>query len=450
MATTNGAAHAAFDPSSDPVPLFLDGKTITTDRTFDVVSPNDNKVCWKCSAASEQDALNAVASAEKAFKTWSKSKPAQRRDILLKAAQLLKEKEKDAFLYTNTETGAANSMFQFEFNAAYEGCLTIAGLIPTVQGSVLTPSGEGKSALLWREPYGVVLAIAPWNAPHVLGMRSFLGAIAMGNTVVLKGPEASPATYWNFAQIMQQAGLPPGVLNTIYHDPKDAAPITNALIDHPAVKKVNFTGSTNVGSIIAARCGKMLKPCLMELGGKAPSIVCGDANLDNAALQCALGAFLHAGQICMATERIIVESSVVEEFKKKLCGTMDQVFGKEGPAPVLVSSPGVKKNKELLSDALSKGARAIYGDANAEEASNTRMRPVIVENVNKDMSIYHTESFGPTVSLYSIPAGPDFEEKALELANDTDYGLASAVFTEDLRKGLRLAKGIETGGLMEV
>lgn len=442
----NTKAKAAFDASST-VPFFLDGKQVTRDVSFDVTSPNDGKTCWKTSSASEEDAIKAVESAERAFKSWSKTKPAERRDIFLKAAQLLKGKKEEAFIYTNTETGAVRSMFEFEFNLAIDGILTIAGLIPSVQGSVLNPSEEGKSAILLREPYGVILGIAPWNAPHVLGMRAFLGAIAMGNTVVLKGPEASPATYWNFVNVMHEAGLPAGVLNTIYHQPSDAAKVTTTLIEHPAVKKVNFTGSTNVGSIIASLCGKNLKPCLMELGGKAPSIVCADADLDNAALQCALGAFLHGGQICMSTERIIVESSIVEEFKKKLAATMDQVFGKETPAPVLVSAPPVKKNKELVDDALSKGARAIYGDAKAEEASKTSMRPIIIEGVTKDMTIYHTESFGPTVSLFSIPTGKDFEEEALKLANDTDYGLASAVFTEDLRKGLRLAKGIETGAV---
>jgi len=450
MATTNGAtngkAHAAFEPSST-VPLFLDGKEVVTSTTFDVVSPLDGKTCWKASSASEEDVQAAVASAEKAFKSWSKTKPSTRRDIFIKAAQLLKQKEEESKIYSSTETGAADSMFGFEYNLAYEGCLTLAGLISSVQGSMPSTGQEGRTAIMLREPYGVVLGIAPWNAPHVLGLRACLAPIAMGNTVVLKGPEASPATYWNFVKALHEAGLPGGVLNTIYHRPQDAPQITQALIAHPAVKKVNFTGSTNVGAIIASLCGKNLKPCLMELGGKAPSIVCGDADLDKAALQCALGAFLHAGQICMATERIIVESSVVEDFKKKLSGTIDQVFSKDQPAPVLVNAPPVKKNKELLKDALSKGARAVYGDVNAEEQSNTRMRPVVIENVNKEMSIYHTESFGPTVAVYSLASGESFEEEALKLANDTDYGLASAIFTKDLRKGIRLAKGIETGAV---
>lgn len=179
-------AKAAFEPSTT-VPFFLDGKQITTETTFEVTSPNNGKSCWKSSSAGEEDALKAVESAEKAFKSWSKTKPAERRDIFLKAAQIFKDKKEEAFIYTNTETGAVRSMFEFEFGLAYDGILTIAGLIPVVQGSVLNPSEEGKSAIMLREPYGVVLGIAPWNAPHVLGMRAFLGAIAMGNTVVLKG-----------------------------------------------------------------------------------------------------------------------------------------------------------------------------------------------------------------------------------------------------------------------
>lgn len=184
----------------------------------------------------------------------------------------------------------------------------------------------------------------------------------------------------------------------------------------------------------------------MELGGKAPSIVCEDANIQTAALQTALGAFLHAGQICMATERILVNAKIVDEFRSALKATMDQVFS-EGPqgmgVPQLVTSAPVEKNKKLLADALSKGAKTIYGDASHNEESKTKMRPVIIENIEPGMDIYHTESFGPTVSLYVVNS----DEEAIEIANDTDYGLSSAVFTEDLRRGLRIAKQIETGAV---
>jgi len=268
----------------------------------------------------------------------------------------------------------------------------------------------------------------------------------MGNTVVLKGPEAAPATYWALASILHNAGLPAGCLQTIYHRPADAAKITTALISHPSIKKINFTGSTAVGGIIASQAGKYLKPCVMELGGKAPSIVCEDANIQTAALQCALGAFLHAGQICMATERILVNAKIADQFRDALKGTMDQVFS-ESPqgmgVPQLVTSAPVIKNKKLLEDAISKGAKAIYGDPKHNHESSTKMKPVIIENVNEKMDIYHTESFGPTVSLYIVNS----DDEAIKIANDTDYGLTSAVFTEDLRRGIHIAKQIETGAV---
>ena len=190
--------------------------------------------------------------------------------------------------------------------------------------------------------------------------------------------------------------------------------------------------------------GKYLKPVVMELGGKAPSIVCEDADIQNAALQCALGAFLHGGQICMSTERILVHEKIIDQFRPALKATMDQLFSDKGMGvPQLVTAAPVEKNKKLLSDAVSKGAKALYGDPDANEDSKTTMRPVILENVKEGMDIYHTESFGPTVSLYTVKS----DEEALRIANDTDYGLSSAVFTEDLRRGIKLAKGIETGAV---
>ena len=240
---------------------------------------------------------------------------------------------------------------------------------------------------------------------------------------------------------MQEAGLPAGVLNVIFHRTQDAAEVTTAIIEHPFVKKINYTGSTATGSIIAAQAGKHLKPLLMELGGKAPALVLKDANIEKAAHDCAVGAFLHGGQICMATERIVVHSSIVKEFSAALKKSIDQIFPTDGPAPTLVSAPPVQKNKKLVSQAVSSGAKILTGDLDAKESSDTRMRPIVVEGVTKEMDMYRIESFGPTVSIITV----DSEEEAVEIANDTEYGLSSAVFTEDLAAGLRVAKQIETG-----
>ena len=429
-------------PFGSTVPLWLEGKEITTSTTYDVIAPATGKILYKSSSASVQDAENAIQSAQVAFESWSQTKPSVRRDVLLRAADILAKRKEQLFTVVNQETGAVASMFDFEFNLSIEACKTTAGLISAVRGSVPTPSENGKSAMVLREPYGVVLSIAPWNAPYILGLRACLGPLAMGNTVILKGSEASPGAYWEIASVLHEAGLPAGCLNTIIHRPQDAALITTAIIASPYIRKITFTGSTNTGAIIASQAAKLLKPTLMELGGKAPTIVCEDADLAQAALGCTLGAFLHSGQICMATERILVREEVAVNFKEALKGTLDAVFG-DPNGLVLVNEPPVLKNKQLLQDAISKGAKVVYGDPEHQTESKTSMRPVVVEGVHNGMDIYHTESFGPTVSVIIVRS----DEEAVKIANDTDYGLSAAVFTEDLRRGLSIAKRIKAGAV---
>jgi acyl-CoA reductase-like NAD-dependent aldehyde dehydrogenase len=243
--------------------------------------------------------------------------------------------------------------------------------------------------------------------------------------------------------VFKEAGLPSGVLNIIQSHPEDASAVTTAMIQHPAIKKINFTGSTAVGRIIAKLAGENLKPVLLELGGKAPAIVLKDADMKLAAGACAMGAFLHSGQICMSTERVIVEKSIVGEFAEELKGAIEGLFPSSGEPLVLVSSAGVKKNKALLKDATGKGADIIFGDINATEARPELMRPVVVKGVTKEMDLYYTESFGPTVSLFEV----ENEEEAVKIANDTEYGLTASVFTRDLARGLRIAKRIQSGAI---
>lgn len=263
--------------------------------------------------------------------------------------------------------------------------------------------------------------------------------------MVFKGPEAAPATSWAIADVFHAAGLPSGCLNTLYHRPADASAITSVLIANPVVRKINFTGSTRVGSIIASLAGRHLKPTVLELGGKAPAIICEDADIERAATQCVLGAFLHAGQICMATERILVNAKIVQPFREAFTTAMSKIYSEQGHdiCGQLISEVPVENNRKLLEDAISEGADVLYGDPHHVDSNKTKMRPVVLESIKPTMDIYHTESFGPTVSILVVQS----DEEAVAIANDTAYGLSSAVFTEDLRRGLRIAKQIEAGAV---
>ncbi|KAI5359581.1 Putative aldehyde dehydrogenase domain, aldehyde/histidinol dehydrogenase [Septoria linicola] len=429
--------------TSGPVPLWIDGKEVTTSTTFDVESPNNSKKLWSSSSASTKEAAQACEAAQRAFKTWRKTKAADIQKILLKAADIMESRRSELTSYMQEETGALDGFTQFNITTTIENFRSVAGLASTISGVIPQTKTPGQGAFLFKEPYGVILGIAPWNAPYILGVRAFLYPIAAGNTCVLKGSELSPRTYWAIGSILKEAGLPDGVLNIVYHQPKDAAEVTNSLIEHPAIKKINFTGSTMVGSILAAKAGKELKPCLMELGGKASAIVCEDANIEHAAMQVALGSFLHAGQICMATERVLVHRKILDEFGNALKIATGKVYAPSADAPVLIAKPGVEKNHKLREDAISKGAKVIYGDVGSKEDSAYRVRPLIVSDVKKDMDIWYTESFGPTLSLIAIES----DEEAIDIANDTEYGLAGAVFTESLGRGLKIAKEIDSGAI---
>jgi acyl-CoA reductase-like NAD-dependent aldehyde dehydrogenase len=242
------------------------------------------------------------------------------------------------------------------------------------------------------------------------------------------------------------------VLNFVTSKSEDAAAVTNALIEHPAVRKVNFTGSTAVGRIIASKAGKELKPVVLELGGKASAIVCEDADLDLAVSQCVPGTFMHAGQTCMSTERILVHESLYDKFLSGYKAAVAKLYPDDGPAPLMTMSSTTEKNRSLIDDAISKGAQAFTVGDSSSQSSNAksedsrhprRLRPTILTKVTSEMDIYHTESFGPTVSVLSVKS----DDEALSIANDTSYGLSGAVFTKDLRRGLRIAQGLESGAV---
>lgn len=287
------------------------------------------------------------------------------------------------------------------------------------------------------------------NAPFVFGCRSIGSALAAGCTTVIKATEMTPRCYYLLACAFADAGLPPGCLNVISCRPEDAAAVTRIMIEHSAVRKINFTGSTSVGRQVASLCGQNLKPCLMELGGKNAAIVLADADLPKAALQCVLGGFLNSGQICMSTDRVLVHEAVAEPFIEALRAVMTNVFIEQNPPPTIVSEASRNRILGVVEDAKAKGAISVHGDSSEDIISwehienGVYMRPIIIGKATPEMRIWEEEMFGSVIALATIRS----EEEAVKVANSTGYGLSAAIFTEDLKKGLRLAKRLETGAV---
>ncbi|OAR00499.1 hypothetical protein LLEC1_07538 [Akanthomyces lecanii] len=262
------------------VPLLIAGKEERGPATFDVVSPYTGETCWAATDATAEDAVRATEAAAAAFPGWSQTKPTVRRDILLRAADILESRLEENASYMRTEMGAdVGSSQLFVVPLSIRMLRDLAGRITSICGSVPVVEQDGQSAIIYKGPIGVVLGIVPWNAPYVFGIRSAACALAAGNTTILKSSELSPRCYHAIGRAFQDAGLPAGCLNIVSCSAKAAPAVVHAMIEHPAVRKINFTGSTAVGRKVAEVCGRNLKPCLMELGGKNSAIVCADADL---------------------------------------------------------------------------------------------------------------------------------------------------------------------------
>jgi acyl-CoA reductase-like NAD-dependent aldehyde dehydrogenase len=286
-----------------------------------------------------------------------------------------------------------------------------------------------------------MLGIAPWNAPIILGVRALAVPLACGNTVVFKASEQCPRTHSLIAESFNEA-LPEGAVSIVTNAPEDAAEIVGALIDHKEVRRINFTGSTHVGKIIAKRAAEHLKPVLLELGGKAPLIVLDDADLDEAVKAAAFGAFMNQGQICMSTERIIVVDSVADAFVEKFGAkvkTMAVGDPREGKTPLgaVVDRKSVDWVASLVKEAVADGAVQVTGG----DANGVLMPAHVVDKVTPEMKLFRHESFGPVVGIIRARD----EAHAIELANDTEYGLSASVFTRDTARGLKVARQIKSG-----
>jgi benzaldehyde dehydrogenase (NAD) len=320
--------------------------------------------------------------------------------------------------------------------------LEAASLTTQISGEIIPSDVPGNIAMGVRQPAGVVLGIAPWNAPVILAVRALATPLACGNTVVLKGSEICPATHGLIIEALQEAGLPKGVVNFVTNAPADAAAVVEAMISHPAVRRVNFTGSTHVGKLIAATCAKYLKPVVLELGGKAPLVVLDDADVDAAVDAAVFGAFANSGQICMSTERIVVDSAIADEFVARLSARAASLpLGDPRLGPVVLGSvvgmSTARRCNELIDDALAKGAKLVTGG----KAQDTLMPATLLDHVTSDMRIFREEAFGPVKGIVRVSG----VEEAVACANDNEYGLAAAVFGRDVARAILVARRIESG-----
>ncbi|MEN3204646.1 aldehyde dehydrogenase family protein [Klebsiella pneumoniae] len=403
-------------------------------RTFTRRHPAHDEAASVAAAASLADGKRCVEAAACAFPLWRDTAPAERRRLLSRRRNRCCC---GGEIYRRHGGGDRRdrALGRFNVHLAADILREAAALTTQIEGQIIPSNVPGNLAMGVRQGAGVVLGMAPWNAPLILATRALATPLACGNTVILKGAELSPATQGLIIDALDAAGFPPGVVNYLTCAPEDAPALVESLIAHPAVRRVNFTGSTPVGRIIARTCGQYLKPAVLELGGKAPLLVLDDADIEQAAAGAVFGAFANAGQICMSTERIIVDNAVAEAFIPLLAR-------RAAALPAALTGPVVDMNtiarcNALIDDALAKGACLLTGG----KANDTHMSPTLLDGVTREMRLWREESFGPVKAIIRVHS----EEEALAVANDSEYGLSAAVYSRDSARAWNVAQRLHTG-----
>ena len=415
-------------------------------RTAVSVNPWTGAPFATLAAAAAEDVGRAVRAADEAFESWSRTRPAERRAILNRAADLLAARTPQIIELMAEEVGGVAPWAGFNAMLAADMLREAAAAATAPVGQVLATNSDGVLSTQQRVPKGVVAAISPWNAPVILGVRAVALPLAVGNTVVLKPSEDAPVCAGLLiSDVLHEAGLPPGVLNVVTGDRADAAEVVEALIGDPRVRMVNFTGSTGTGRRIAVLAAQHLKPAVLELGGKNPLLVLDDADLEYAVDAAVFGSFFNAGQICMCADRVIVHESLAGAFTERFaarvaalpCGDPSDKATAIGP---VITRAAAERVSTLIADAVDRGARLAAGTGLIEDPG-TLIRPTVLTGVTPDMAVHTAEIFGPATVIYPVAD----VDAAVALANDTPYGLAAGVITENLGRGLEIAARLRTG-----
>ena len=425
--------------------MYINGEWVNAldGERYDDYNPYTGKVFARVPAGKRADARRAVDAAVAAFPAWSHTLPAERQALFLKAADILEKKRDEIITILGEETGCTFgfAMFQVMFTP---GLLReAASQEHQANGEIIPADLPGAFYMATRQPVGVVAGIAPWNAPLILSLRAICMPIAYGNTAVLKpSTESAAAGGAVIAEVFHEAGFPKGVLNLVTNGPGGSGEIGDEFIENPKVRRINLTGSSAVGRQLAEKAGRYLKRVALELGGQNPLIILPDADVDYAVNAAAFGGFLHQGQICMSTRRVIVEKPIAKEFTEKFVKKVSTFKVGNPKEPDTIIGPLINKEqfnqvKNSVDAAVRDGAKILCGG----KSEGLCYYPTVLTNVKPGTPFSCEETFGPVVSVIEVKD----EEEAVAVANDTQYGLSAAVITRDFAKGLAIAESIESG-----
>ncbi|WP_312796601.1 NAD-dependent succinate-semialdehyde dehydrogenase [Tianweitania sp.] len=431
--------------TNHPTDLFINGAWAqgSSEKRIAVINPSDGTVLDHVADADVGDAIAAVDAAAAALPAWAKTPARQRSEILRRCYELMMRDSEDLARLISLENGKALKDARGEVAYAAEFFRWFAEEAVRINGDLsAAPSGTNR-ILVQYQPIGVSLLITPWNFPAAMATRKIAPALAAGCTCVLKPATETPLTAYAVAKLLAEAGVPDGVVNVITSSKTSA--VVNAMLEDPRVRKLSFTGSTEVGRILLRKAADQIIHCSMELGGNAPFVVFDDADLDRAVDGAMIAKMRNGGEACTAANRLYAQRGIAEAFASRLAERMAAMKVGAGVEPTtdcgpLVNAAAVSKITELVGDAVAKGGRALCG-GKRDEGVGFFYPPTVLVDVPPHAKMAHEEIFGPVAPVYVF----DTEDEAVKLANDTEYGLVAYVYTRDLARGLRVSERIEAG-----
>ena len=425
--------------------LYVDGKwcEAVSGRTFDVHNPATGEVLGSVADGDGSDARAAIEAAGRAFAPWAAATAYERSAVLANAHRLMLERQEELARLMTSEQGKPLRMARTEVGYAADFLLWFSEEAKRVYGETIPSARSDQRFVVLRQPVGVAAAITPWNYPISMITRKVAPAVAAGCTIVLKPAEQTPLCAVETFRLFEDAGVPPGVVNLV--TASDPVPIGDEMLTNPVVRKITFTGSTDVGRQIAARAAQAMKRVSLELGGHAPFLVLSDADPEHAAKGAVLVKFLNTGQACICPNRIFVHRSIADEFTAVLRERIEKLRPGNGltdgvTVGPLIDNAALDKMAAHVEDAVDRGASLVCGGKRIP-GTGCFWEPTLLTDVTPEMRIYREETFGPIAPVVTF----DDDDQAIAMANDTNYGLASYVYTRDLSRAVRTAEALQFG-----